>query len=77
MDMVPVYSPRTESEAAVVTALMQAYGVVFFMRGGAFSTMYPGPALSSLNEQMLMVEAGQADMARDLLANFVRQEHAG
>lgn len=71
MDMVPVYSPKTESEAAVVTALMQAYGVAFFMRGGAFSTMYPGPVLSSLNEQMLMVESDQADMARDLLADFV------
>jgi len=68
--MVPVYCPRTESEAAVVTALMQAYGIVHFMRGGAFSSMYPGPVSNSLNEQMLMVESGQAAMALDLLSAF-------
>jgi hypothetical protein len=71
MDMVPVYRPKSDSEALVVAALMQAHGIVHFMRGGAFSSMYPGPISTSLNAQMLMVESSQADSARELLSGFL------
>lgn len=69
--MVPVYAPKSESEAAVIASLMLAYGVSFFMRGGAFSSMYPGPVVNSLNEQMLMVDDGQVELARELIRSFV------
>ncbi|TAM90129.1 MAG: hypothetical protein EPN41_02175 [Candidimonas sp.] len=71
MDMVPVYRPKSDSEALVVAALMQAHGITHFMRGGAFSSMYPGTLSTSLNAQMLMVESSQVDSARELLANFL------
>ncbi len=70
MDMVPVYSPQSESEAAVLTALMQAYGIRFHIRGGAFSALYPGTVSTSLNEQVLMVASEQAELARQLLESF-------
>ena len=69
--MIPIYSPKSESEAAVIVSLMQAYEVPFLMQGGAFSTMYPGPVANSLNEQMLLVEEGHAEMARQLLQPFM------
>ena len=69
--MIPVYSPRSESEAAVIASLMQAYGISFFMRGGAFSSMYPGPISNSLNAQMLMVEDDQAELAKELVRSFL------
>ena len=69
--MVPIYTPKSESEALVITSLMQAYGVVFFMRGGAFRSMYPGPVSNSLNEQTLMVDDDQAELARELIQSFL------
>ncbi len=69
--MVPIYTPKSESEALVITSLMRAYGVAFFMRGGAFSSMYPGPISNSLNEQTLMVDDDQAELARELIQSFL------
>lgn len=69
--MVPIYSPKTESEAAVISSLMQAYDISFFMQGGAFSSMYPGPVANSLNAQTLMVRPEQAELARQLLESFL------
>lgn len=71
MDMTPIYSPRTASEASVLTALMQAYDIDFVMQGAAFSSMYPSEVASSLNEQVLMVRADQAELARQLLQTFL------
>lgn len=69
--MIEIYAPKTESEAAVIVSLMQAYGIDFLMRGGAFSAMYPGPVSNSLNAQMLMVREDQAELARQLLREFL------
>ncbi|NYT66645.1 hypothetical protein H0A58_11785 [Alcaligenaceae bacterium] len=69
--MVPIYSPRSESEAAVITSLMQAYGITFLMQGGAFSSMYPGPVTNSLNAQTLMVDADHVPLATQLLQPFI------
>ena len=71
MTMVAVYSPKTDSEAAVIVSLMEAYGVDHFMQGGAFSSMYPGPLVNSLNAQTLMVHEDHADLARQLLQEFL------
>lgn len=72
--MIPIYRPKSNSEALVVAALMQAHGVAHVMQGGAFSSMYPGPLSTSLNAQTLLVEEGQADLARALLAGFLDRE---
>ncbi|NYT36523.1 hypothetical protein ERD78_06520 [Allopusillimonas soli] len=71
--MIPIYSPRTESEAAVIVALMQAYDIPHVMQGGAFSTMYPGPVRTSLNVQTLLVDEAYADIAGELVAPFADQ----
>ena len=54
----------------MIVSLMQAYDVPFLMRGGAFSSMYPGPISNSLNAQTLLVDKEHADMARQLLQPF-------
>ena len=69
--MIPIYSPKSESEAAVIASLMQAYGVTFLMRGGAFSSMYPGPVTNSLNAQTLMVAEEDVVMATQLIQPFI------
>ena len=74
MDMTPIYSPRSASEASVLTAMMQAYDIDFVMQGAAFSTMYPGPVASGINEQVLMVRTDQVELARQLLDTFLDTE---
>lgn len=73
INMIPIYSPKSESEAAVITAMMQAYDIPFVMQGGAFSTMYPGPLTSSLNAQTLFVQEDQAELARQLIAPVIAE----
>lgn len=74
MTLIAVYRPKSNSEALVVAALMQAHGVAYVMQGSAFSSMYPGALSTSLNAQTLLVEDGQADLARALLDGFLDQE---
>ncbi|MBP6019857.1 MAG: hypothetical protein KA735_10215 [Burkholderiaceae bacterium] len=69
--MVPIYSPRSESEAAVIISLMQAYDIAFLMQGAAFSSMYPGPVTNSLNAQTLMVDADHVQLATQLIQPFI------
>jgi len=76
MDMIPLYSPQSESEASVLTAMMQAYDIDFVMQGAAFSSMYPGPVTSGLNAQVLMVRNDQVEVARELLATFLQSADA-
>lgn len=71
MALIAVYRPKSNSEALVVAALMQAHGVAHVMQGGAFSSMYPGALSTSLNAQTLLVEDRQVELARALLSGFL------
>jgi len=71
MDMTPIYTPRSESEAAIITSMMNAYQIEFVMQGAAFGSMYPGPIANSLNARILMVRSDQAEEAKQLLAEFM------
>jgi hypothetical protein len=69
--MVPVYSPQTESEAAVISSLLEAHQIPFFLRGGAFSKLYPGMQINHYNTQTFMVPDESFEFARELLAEFI------
>lgn len=71
--MVPIYEPQNESEAAVIAAMMEAYGIQHFFQGGAFGQLMPGAVSTSLNTRTLMVEESQAALAKELLADFLRK----
>ncbi|CAM5221656.1 hypothetical protein CDEF62S_06374 [Castellaniella defragrans] len=75
MTLTVVYRPKSNSEALVVEALMQAHGIRHVMQGGAFSSMYPGALRTSLNAQTLLVEVGQAELARALLIDFLDKDN--
>lgn len=70
--MVPVYSPLTESEAAVISAMLAAHNIPFFIRGGAFSKLYPGMQIKDYNTQTFMVPAESYELAKELLAEFIK-----
>jgi len=69
--MVPLYTPATESEASVISGLLEAYQIPFFIRGGAFGKLYPGVQISPYNTQTFMVPETDLEFARGLIADFV------
>ncbi len=71
MQLVTLYTPRSQAEASAIEALMRAYDIHYVMQGSQFSTMYPGSVTDSLNAQKLMVRAEQEELARQLLAPFM------
>ena len=71
---IALHVPGTESEASVIAALLDAYGVRYIMQGGAFASMYPGPLLTSLNERIVLVDENDAALARELLKPFIDRE---
>jgi hypothetical protein len=53
--MIPIYTPQTESEVAVISSMLDAYEIPYFIRGGAFSKLYPGLQIKDYNTQTFMV----------------------
>lgn len=76
MEMIPLFTPRSESEARIIEAMMRAYNIRHVMQGSQFSTMYPGSVTDSLNAQTLMVDAEQEELARQLLLPFMDLDDA-
>lgn len=70
MDMTPIYTPRSPSEASVIAALLDAHAVRYVMQGQAFSAMYPGPLSNSLNASVLLVALEDVGLARELIRPF-------
>jgi len=69
--MVPLYTPETESEASVISGLLEAYQISFFIRGGAFGKLYPGVHISPFNTQTFMVSKADLEFALGLITDFV------
>lgn len=72
--MIPIYTPQTESEVAVISSLFEAYEIPFFIRGAAFSKLYPGMQIKDYNTQTFMVPAELHVEARELLAEFINPQ---
>jgi hypothetical protein len=75
MDMTPIYTPRSQSEASVIAALMNAHEIRYVMQGEAFSSMYPGPFSTGLNELILLVAHEDVELARQLIEPFTQNQN--
>ena len=73
MEFVPVATPQTESEMAVMVCLLDAYGIQHFIHNRGFGGLYPGLQIRLYNVRRLMVPVDQAIEAHELLSVFVRQ----
>lgn len=76
MDFLPVATPQTESELAVMVSLLDAHGIRHYVHNQGFGGLYPGMQVELYNVRRLMVPAGHAAEALDLLAVFSRQSTA-
>ncbi|MGP1716812.1 MAG: hypothetical protein ACTS9Y_06490 [Methylophilus sp.] len=72
--MIPIYTPQTESEVAVISSMLDAYEIPYFIRGGAFSKLYPGLQIKDYNTQTVMVPAEFQEVARELLIDFIQPQ---
>lgn len=72
--MVPVYSPITESETATIASMLEAYEIPFYIRGVAFSRLYPGMQIKDHNTPTFMVLPKDYEATRDLLSVFIKPE---
>jgi hypothetical protein len=72
--VIPIYTPQTESEVAVISSMLAAYEIPYFIRGGAFSKLYPGMQIKDYNTQTFMVPAEFQESARELLNDFINPE---
>lgn len=71
--MVPIYSPRSASEQAVLLSLFEAFGVPCYVRGGAFGKLYPGLQIYGYTTQTLMVPESAFEPAAELINGFLTQ----
>lgn len=72
MEMTPIYTPQSQSEASVIAALLDAHAIRYIMQGGAFGSMYPGPLSNSLNASVLLVAHEDVEFARQLIEPFTQ-----
>ena len=70
MALVRVFSPQTESEVAVVTALLEAHEIPAFVHNRNLGSLLPGPQINAYNNQSVMVPEERAADAIELLAEF-------
>jgi len=60
----------------VISSLFEAYEIPYFLRGGAFSKLYPGMQINHYNTQTFMVQEDTAEFARELVEEFLAQENS-
>jgi hypothetical protein len=70
MDFLPVATPQTESELAVMVSLLEAHGIQHYVHNQSFGDLYPGMQMDLYNARRVMVPSDRAAEALDLLAVF-------
>jgi hypothetical protein len=73
MALVRVFSPQTESEVAVIAALLEAHEIPVFVHNRNFGSLLPGLQINAYNSQSIMVPEERVADAVELLAEFRAQ----
>lgn len=74
MSLVVVANPQSESELAVMQCALEARGVHFFVQGGGFGSLLPGPQIAAYNARRIMVPSAEVSAAKDALAPLLQPE---
>jgi hypothetical protein len=72
--MVPVFSPDTESEVLVASALLAAYGVECHVRNYGFGSLFPGMQVNAYNNRRIYVDDKDVELAVELLHDLQHPE---
>lgn len=74
MALVRVFSPQSQSEALVATALLEGHKIPTFVHNGGIASMLPGIQINAYNTQSIMVPEEHVADAVELLSELTRQE---
>ena len=70
MSYVRVFNPNTESELAVVVAMLEAHEIPCFTHGRNIGSIYPGIQINAFNTQSVMVPEEHVQDALELIRQF-------
>jgi hypothetical protein len=70
IEFLPVATPHTESELAVMACLLDANEIHYFVHNRFHGGLYPGMQIPLYNRRRFMVRADQAQHAAELLSVF-------
>jgi hypothetical protein len=68
--LVRIFSPQSESEVLVVTALLEAHAIPAFVHGRGIGSVLPGIQINGYNTQSIMVPEECVAEAAELLAQL-------
>lgn len=74
MGLVVVACPQSESELSVMQCALGARGVHFFVQGGGFGSLWPGPQIPAYNARRIMVPGAEVPAAKEALAPLMRPQ---
>jgi hypothetical protein len=70
MTLVAIASPETESDIAVISCVLEANDIPYFVQGSGFGGLFPGPRINGYNSRRVLVPASLAAEAASLLAEL-------
>lgn len=65
--LVPLCSPRTSSELAVITSLLRAQGIYFFVHNELFGRVHVGVSIPLVNQRTILVSEQDYERALDVM----------
>lgn len=68
MELVPLCSPRTPAEEAVLISLLAGEGIFFTVSNDVFGSLKVGPVIPLYNEKTILVPEDELERSRALIA---------
>ena len=74
--MIKLFSPENEVQFALAKSLLEAEGIPFFVHNDHFGSLYVGIQIEFLNRKTIMVDEAYEARAKEVIADFLRQDIA-
>ncbi|ALC15313.1 hypothetical protein DSOUD_0523 [Desulfuromonas soudanensis] len=75
--LIKLYSPDNEIELALIKSLLEGSDIPYYVQNDHFGSMYIGPQIRLFNRKMVMVPPAYEEGAKEVLADFLRNQEAG
>jgi len=69
--MKKLYSPRNDSELAIVRSILDGEGMQYFVHNDHFGTLQVGPQIDLFNAKTIMVSDDQYERAKEIVGDFL------
>ena len=72
--MIKIYSLYDELELAMIRGVLDTEGIYYFIHNDHFGSMRVGPHIDLINKKSIMVDPGDADRAREIIAYLIERQ---